>query len=56
MNLSMSISKIKKDTHALSKMYDFKKYMDSSDMMFPEEMDEMIPKDTPPIWITGNIM
>ncbi|MFQ5781590.1 MAG: AAA family ATPase [Nitrosopumilus sp.] len=46
-NLSVSISKIKKDTHKLSKMYDFKKYMDSSDMIFPEEMNEMIPKDTP---------
>jgi nitric oxide reductase NorQ protein len=47
LNLSVSISKIKKDTHELSKHYDMKKYMDSSDMNFPEEMDEMIPKDTP---------
>lgn len=46
-NLSVSISKIKKNTHELSKHYDFTKYMDSSDMNFPEEMDEMIPKDTP---------
>ena len=46
-NLSMSISKMKTDTHQLSKHYDMKKYMDSSDMNFPEEMDEMIPKDTP---------
>ena len=52
-NLSVSISKIKKDTHKLSKMYDFKKYMDSSDMVFPEEMDEMIPKDTPPYLDNG---
>ena len=56
-NLSVSISKIKKNTHELQKMYDFKKYMDSSDMNFPEEMDEMIPKDTPRlIWIMENIM
>ncbi|MCV0400661.1 MAG: CbbQ/NirQ/NorQ/GpvN family protein [Nitrosopumilus sp.] len=52
-NLSVSISKIKKNTHELSKMYDFKKYMDSSDMNFPEEMDEMIPKDTPPYLDNG---
>ncbi len=47
-NLSVSISKIKKDTHKLSKMYDFKKYMNSSDMTFPPEMNERIPKETPP--------
>ncbi|PJC50705.1 MAG: AAA family ATPase [Nitrosopumilales archaeon CG_4_9_14_0_2_um_filter_34_16] len=52
-NLSVSVSKIKKDTHSLSKMYDFKKYMDSSDMAFPEEMHEMIPKDTPPYLDNG---
>src|SRR3990170_1904304 len=52
-NLSVSISKIKKDTHKLSKMYDFKKYMDSSDMVFPPEMDDMIPKDTPPYLDNG---
>ena len=52
-NLSVSISKIKKTTHELAKMYDFKKYMDSSDMNFPEEMDEMIPKDTPPYLDNG---
>jgi MoxR-like ATPase len=52
-NLSVSISKIRKDTHKLSKMYDFKKYMDSSTMVFPEEMDEMIPKDTPPYLDNG---
>jgi len=52
-NLSVSISKIKKDTHKLASMYDFKKYMDSSDMIFPEEMDEMIPKETPPYLDNG---
>lgn len=52
-NLSVSISKIKKNTHELEKMYDFKKYMDSSDMNFPEDMDEMIPKDTPPYLDNG---
>ncbi len=52
-NLLVSISKIKKDTHKLSKMYDFKKYMDSADMVFSPEMDEMIPKDTPPYLDNG---
>jgi nitric oxide reductase NorQ protein len=52
-NLSVSISKIKKNTHGLEKMYDFKKYMDSADMNFPEDMDEMIPKDTPPYLDNG---
>ena len=53
MNLSMSISKMKKDTHKLSSMYDFKKYIDSSDMNFPEDMQDMIPKDTPPFLDNG---
>ncbi|MFB5605959.1 MAG: AAA family ATPase [Nitrosarchaeum sp.] len=52
-NLSVSISQIKKDTHKLSKMYDFKKYIDSSDMSFPPDMDDMIPKDTPPYLDNG---
>jgi len=52
-NLSISISKIRKDTHKLQKMYDFKKYMDSSEMNFPEDMQEMIPKDTPPYLDNG---
>jgi nitric oxide reductase NorQ protein len=53
LNLSISISKLKNDTHKLSKMYDFKKYMNSSDMVFPPEMEEMIPKDTPPYLDNG---
>ena len=53
MNLSVSISKIRKDTHNLSKFYDFKKYIDSSTMIFPEDMMEMIPKDTPPFLDNG---
>jgi len=52
-NLSISISKIRKDTHKLQKMYDFKKYMDSADMVFPEDMQDMIPKDTPPYLDNG---
>ena len=53
LNLSVSISKLKKDTHELSKMYDLKKYMDSADMNFPEDMNEMVPKDTPPYLDNG---
>ena len=37
-NLSMSISKIRKNSHKLSKMYDFKKYINSADMSFPEDV------------------
>ena len=53
MNVSVSISKIRKDTHNLQKLYDFKKYIDSSTMVFPEDMLEMIPKDTPPFLDNG---
>jgi nitric oxide reductase NorQ protein len=53
LNLSVSISKFKKDTHEYSKMYDLKKYMDSADIHFPEDMDDMIPKDTPPYLDNG---
>jgi len=52
-NLSISISKLKRDTHKLQKMYDFKKYMNSSDMVFSEDMQDMIPKDTPPFLDNG---
>ena len=53
MNVSVSISKIRKDTHNLQKLYDFKKYIDSSTMVFPEDMLDMIPKDTPPFLDNG---
>ena len=53
MNVSMSISKIKKSKHKLAEMYDMKKYMDSADMNFPEDMQEMIPRDTPPYLDNG---
>ncbi len=53
MNLSVSISKLRKNTHNLSKLYDFKKYIDSATMIFPEDMMEMIPKGTPPYLDNG---
>ena len=50
----MSISRKRKGgVHKLSKMYDLKRYMDSADMNFPEDMNEMIPKDTPPYLDNG---
>jgi len=52
-NLSVSISKLKKTKHKLQDMYDFKKYLNPDDMVFPPEMDEMIPKDTPPYLDNG---
>ncbi len=52
-NLSISISKIRKSSHDLDKMYDLKKYMDSADMDFPADMQDMIPKDTPPYLDNG---
>jgi nitric oxide reductase NorQ protein len=52
-NLSVTISKIRKTNHNLDKMYDLKKYMDASDMNFPEDMRDMIPKDTPPYLDNG---
>ncbi len=52
-NLSISISKIRKDNHKLQKMYDLKKYMNSAEMNFPEDMQDMIPKETPPFLDNG---
>jgi len=52
-NVSVSISKLKKTKHKLQDMYDFKKYLNPDDMVFPPEMDEMIPKDTPPYLDNG---
>jgi len=34
-------------------MYDLKKYMNSAEMNFPEDMQDMIPKDTPPFLDNG---
>lgn len=53
MNLSVKVSKLKKDEHELSKLYDFKKYLDPSKFLFPEKMHEMIPKGTPPYLDNG---
>ncbi len=46
-SLSYKIKKLKKGEHELSKLYDFKRYLDPSQFSFSAEMDEMIPKGTP---------
>jgi nitric oxide reductase NorQ protein len=52
-NLNIKISKIKRNTHALSKHYDIKKYLDSNQFTFLPELAELIPKDTPPYLDNG---
>ena len=46
-NLNIKISKLKNKESRLSKEYDIKKYLNSDEFYFPEEMDELIPKNTP---------
>jgi len=41
------MSKLKNRESRLSKEYDIKKYLNSDEFYFPEEMDELIPKNTP---------
>ncbi|MGI0087193.1 MAG: AAA family ATPase [Nitrosotalea sp.] len=52
-NLNIKISKLKRNTHALSKNYDIKKYLDSNQFSFKPEIIELIPKDTPPYLDNG---
>ncbi len=51
--LNLKISQLKRDTHALSKNYDIKKYLDSTKFTFNPEISELIPKDTPPYLDNG---
>ncbi len=44
---------MKRNTHALSKNYDIKKYLDPTKFTFNPEMMELIPKDTPPYLDNG---
>jgi len=46
-NLNIKMSKLKNKESRLSKTYDIKKYLNSDEFYFPEEMDELIPKKTP---------
>lgn len=52
-NLNIKISKLKRNTHALSKTYDIKKYLDSTKFTFSPEISELVPKDTPPYLDNG---
>lgn len=52
-NVSVTFSKMKRNTHALSKNYDIKKYLDPTKFTFSPEMSELIPKDTPPYLDNG---
>ncbi|MDE1726752.1 MAG: AAA family ATPase [Thaumarchaeota archaeon] len=54
-NLNITISKLKRNTHALSKNYDVKKYLDSNKFTFSPEISELIPKDTPPYIDNGEM-
>lgn len=52
-NLNIKISKLKRNTHALSKTYDIKRYLDSNKFTFSPEISELVPKDTPPYLDNG---
>ena len=52
-SLNLKISKLKRNTHALSKNYDIKRYLDPTKFSFAEQYQELIPKDTPPYLDNG---
>jgi nitric oxide reductase NorQ protein len=52
-NLNIKISTLKRNTHALSKNYDLKKYLDQNKFTFSPEILELIPRDTPPYLDNG---
>jgi len=51
--LNIKISTLKRNTHILSKNYDIKKYLDPTKFTFAAEINELIPKDTPPYLDNG---
>lgn len=51
--LNVKISKLKRDTHILSKNYDIKKYLDPTKFSFSKEVEELIPEGTPPYLDNG---
>jgi MoxR-like ATPase len=53
-NVSVTISKLKRNTHALSKNYDIKRYLDPTKFTFSPEICELVPKDTPPYLDNGD--
>jgi len=46
-SLNIKISKIRNKETELSKVYDIKKYLNPNQYAFPQELDELIPKNTP---------
>ena len=46
-NLNIRISKLKNKEDRLSKLYDIKRYLNPANYAFPEDMNELIPSDTP---------
>lgn len=53
LSVNITFSKMKRNTHALSKNYDIKKYLDPTKFTFSPEIAELIPKDTPPYLDNG---
>ena len=51
--LNIHVTTLKKSTHALSKNYDIKKYLDPEKFSFSPEISALIPRDTPPYLDNG---
>ena len=52
-SLKVTMSKMQRGEHKLLKYYDIKKYLDPKKFIFPPELQELIPKDTPPYLDNG---
>jgi len=52
-SLKVTMSKMQHGEHKLLKYYDIKKYLDPKKFIFPPELQELIPKDTPPYLDNG---
>ena len=46
-SVNVTMSKLKRNTHVLSKNYNVKKYLDSTKFNFAPDISELVPKDTP---------
>ena len=52
-SLKVTMSKVQREEHKLLKYYDIKRYLDPRKFTFPPELQELIPKDTPPYLDNG---
>ena len=52
-SLKVTMLKIQRQEHKLLKYYDIKKYLDPKKFIFPPELQELIPQDTPPYLDNG---